>query len=186
MNIGNQIQLLRKQRNMTQEMLAFEIGISTAAVSKWENNNSVPDVVMLCTLADFFQVTTDELLGRNNKNKDIIICDDATFIREVLSSIIFEKGYHNIRLVENGKQLMNAVHKKLPDAIFLDIHLPDINGIELLQNIKTLNNNIKVIIVSADNSETVMNQVIEYAADAFITKPFLPEYVEIVIDKHIS
>ena len=90
MNIGNQIQLLRKQRNMTQEALAFELGISIAAISKWENNNSVPDIVMLCTLADFFQVTTDELLGRSNKNKDIIICDDAAFMREILYNIIFD------------------------------------------------------------------------------------------------
>ena len=72
---------------------------------------------MLCALADFFRVTTDELLGRNNKMQNIIVCDDATFMRETLCNIIREKGYKNIRLAENGKQLMDAISEKVPEII---------------------------------------------------------------------
>ena len=117
MGIGKQIQLLRKQKNITQETLAAEMGVSVAAVSKWENGNSMPDIIMLCALADFFRVTTDELLGRNNKMQNIIVCDDATFMRETLCNIIREKGYKNIRLAENGKQLMDAISEKVPEII---------------------------------------------------------------------
>lgn len=64
MNLGNKIQDFRKQKNVTQEELAAELGVTAAAISKWENGYTLPDVFMLCALADFFAVTTDELLGR--------------------------------------------------------------------------------------------------------------------------
>lgn len=67
MNLGKTILELRKQKNVTQEDLAAELGVTAAAVSKWENGYTLPDVLMLCALADYFQVTTDELLGRKPK-----------------------------------------------------------------------------------------------------------------------
>ena len=54
MNIGNNISLLRKSRNLTQEELAAALGVSAQAVSKWENNSSCPDVSLLTDIADFF------------------------------------------------------------------------------------------------------------------------------------
>lgn len=185
MTIGKQIQLLRKQKSVTQEMLASEMGVSVAAVSKWETGNSMPDIIMLCTLADYFKVSTDELLGRNFKMQNIIVCDDAAFMRETLYNIISEQGYKNIRLAEDGNQLMKAISEKIPDVILLDIHLPDCNGLEVLRKIKKKNNRIKIIMVSADNSETTINQATEYGADAFITKPFLPEQIKEMLTKHI-
>ena len=73
MNLGNQINALRKARNITQEELAAELGVTAAAVSKWENGYTLPDVLMLCALADHFEVTTDELLGRTAVKKQAII-----------------------------------------------------------------------------------------------------------------
>ena len=181
MNIGNQIQVLRKQKNITQEKLASEMGVSIAAVSKWENGNSMPDIVMLCALADYFQVTTDELLGRN-KMEDFIICDDAAIVRETLQDIIKREGYRNITLAETGEQLLTALNRKEPYAIFLDINLPDSNGLELLQKIKAQSSRIKVIMVSADVTKATQDKAVQYGADAYITKPFLPEHIKAVID----
>lgn len=73
MNLGNQINSLRKARNITQEELAAELGVTAAAVSKWENGYTLPDVLMLCALADYFGVTTDELLGRAVMQKQAIV-----------------------------------------------------------------------------------------------------------------
>ena len=64
MNLGSKILELRRQKNITQEELAAALGVTAAAVSKWENNYTLPDVLMLGALADYFTVTTDELLGR--------------------------------------------------------------------------------------------------------------------------
>ena len=54
----------RKQKYLTQEQLAQEIGVSSVAVSKWERGISIPDQDILCRLADYFSITVDALLGR--------------------------------------------------------------------------------------------------------------------------
>ena len=66
--LGANIMRLRKEKNMTQEQLANELGISYQAVSKWETGNSCPDISTLPLLADLFEVSIDELFGREAKN----------------------------------------------------------------------------------------------------------------------
>lgn len=73
MNLGNNILELRKKKSVTQEELAAELGVTAAAVSKWENDYTMPDILMLCALADFFAVTTDELLSRPKEVKYAVI-----------------------------------------------------------------------------------------------------------------
>ena len=73
MNIGSNILNLRKRKNITQEALAAELGVTAAAVSKWEKGYTLPDILMVCALADFFGVTTDELLGRSGTRKRAIV-----------------------------------------------------------------------------------------------------------------
>lgn len=62
--IGRNISNLRKGRGITQDVLAGELGVSFQAVSKWETGQSCPDISLLPVIADFFDVTIDELLGR--------------------------------------------------------------------------------------------------------------------------
>lgn len=64
MDFGSKIAYYRKTRNMTQEELASHFGISNQAVSKWETGQSYPDVELLPKIADFFEITLDELFGR--------------------------------------------------------------------------------------------------------------------------
>lgn len=180
MDIGHKILMLRKQKNITQEKLAAEMGVSIAAVSKWETGNSMPDIIMLCALADFFEVTTDELLGRN-KMEEFVICDDARIVREALRTIIAKEGYSNIVLTENGRQLLEVLEKKVPYAVFLDINLPDADGLELLRKIKTQDAAIKVIMVTADTSEQTKNKAVKLGADAYITKPFMAEHIVLAL-----
>ena len=62
MNIGDRIQTLRKLRGISQEELADKIGVSRQSVSKWESEQSTPDLVKVILLSDFFETTTDYLL----------------------------------------------------------------------------------------------------------------------------
>lgn len=99
MNLGKTILELRKGKNVTQEDLAAELGVTAAAVSKWENGYTLPDILMLCALADYFGVTTDELLGRNPKILYAMIAVNSpelgTAIREFIRNHGFvAKGIH--------------------------------------------------------------------------------------------
>lgn len=62
--IGKNIYLSRKIKGWTQEQLAESVGVSSVAVSKWERSVTIPDIEILCRLADLFSVSLDELLGR--------------------------------------------------------------------------------------------------------------------------
>lgn len=62
MEIGKRIQQLRREKNLTQEQIAAALGVTSAAVSKWETNASIPDVGMLCPLARLLGTTVDQLL----------------------------------------------------------------------------------------------------------------------------
>lgn len=63
MNIGHNIRRLRNEKGLTQEQLASRMGVTPAAVSKWESGQSLPDITMVMPLARVFEVTTDELMG---------------------------------------------------------------------------------------------------------------------------
>ena len=73
MNLGKNIYELRKAKGVTQEELAAELGVTAAAVSKWEKGSTLPDVLMVCALADYFSVTTDALLGRARELKRLVV-----------------------------------------------------------------------------------------------------------------
>ena len=61
--LGKRIQLCRKSLGLTQDQLAEKLGVTAQAVSKWENDQSCPDITMLPRLAEIFGTTTDALLG---------------------------------------------------------------------------------------------------------------------------
>ena len=73
MNIGTTIKQMRKQCDLTQEQLAEALGISISAVSQWEVGQTMPDISMLAPLAYIFNVTTDELLGVEQKSIDLTV-----------------------------------------------------------------------------------------------------------------
>lgn len=80
MKLGENIKMLRKQRNISQEVLAEGLGVSFQTVSKWENEYTLPDVSLIPALASFFGVSIDELFDFNlfEKEKQVkAICNEA-------------------------------------------------------------------------------------------------------------
>lgn len=75
MEIGKRIKELRVSKNMTQEDLAFKLGVSTQAVSRWETNITYPDITLLPILANIFDVTVDYLLDVDMMKKQQEIDD---------------------------------------------------------------------------------------------------------------
>lgn len=60
-DIGNKIKELRHQKRLTQNQVAMELGVSCQAVSKWENNLSCPDIMLLPSIAKLFDISIDKL-----------------------------------------------------------------------------------------------------------------------------
>lgn len=93
MHFGNTILELRKKKDITQEQLAAELGVTAAAVSKWENGYTLPDILMLCALADYFEVTTDELLGRTRSYRCAVIAVHTQELGEAIKKLVKRYGF---------------------------------------------------------------------------------------------
>ena len=73
--IGKRIRELRSERLVTQEQLAVFLGVTPQAVSRWESQSSYPDIELLPAIADYFSVTTDELLGVRKKERELRLAE---------------------------------------------------------------------------------------------------------------
>jgi len=83
--LGEKIRTLRKQRNISQEILAGSLGVSFQAVSKWETGAAMPDVTLIPAIACFFSVSTDELFDFNlyeTEQKVMEICSRSWEFRD--------------------------------------------------------------------------------------------------------
>jgi len=99
--IGNRIAKFRKARGMTQEDLASKLGVSSQAVSKWENDISCPDISLLPQLSKLLDVTTDELLtGKNDEVKLVPVSErkslDELTLRVKVDSVQGDKVRVNL------------------------------------------------------------------------------------------
>lgn len=78
--LGENIKRLRTARAITQEQFGYELGVSAQAVSRWENGATYPDITMLPLIADFFEVTLDELMGRE---KELDSAERDAFFKQI-------------------------------------------------------------------------------------------------------
>ena len=76
--LGKRIVLNRKRMHMTQDQLAEKLGVTAQAVSKWENDQSCPDITMLPKLAEIFGISTDELLGIKKIHEAEVVTEDTS------------------------------------------------------------------------------------------------------------
>lgn len=82
--IGNRISKYRKEKGMTQEELAGKLGVSSQAVSKWENDASCPDISLLPQLCKLLGITTDELLTGNTNEVRLVPVEQRKSLDELI------------------------------------------------------------------------------------------------------
>ena len=107
----------------------------------------------------------------------VLIVDDAVFMRNILRAIIKDKGYTVIAEAASGIEAMRILHDQNPDIGVLDIILPDVNGLDLLDSILNVRPKAKVVICSSIGQEATIKKALDHGAKAFIQKPFTPEKV---------
>lgn len=123
-----------------------------------------------------------------NEHKHILIVDDSSFVQKAIKNILGIKNY-NIHLANDGIKALDMLREnKKIDLIFLDLEMPNLSGIEVLESIKKDSSiqDIPVIILSSSEDRQKYARVLKHGAIDFIRKPFLTEEILLKTDLHIS
>lgn len=103
-------------------------------------------------------------------NTTILIVEDDKTIQNFLKVTLKTQNYNYI-IAETGLSGLSLFYANRPDLVLLDLGLPDIEGIEVLKQIRQ-NSSIPIIVVSARSSETEKVMALDYGSDDYVTKPF--------------
>lgn len=107
----------------------------------------------------------------------VLIVDDAAFVRMQLKQILEKNGFHVVGEAENGKVALKKIRELNPSIVTLDITMPEMDGIQCMQEISKLEYKPAVIMVSAMGQESYVQKAIMSGAKGFIVKPYKEEVV---------
>ncbi|RLI75831.1 two-component system response regulator [Archaeoglobales archaeon] len=109
----------------------------------------------------------------------VLIVDDTAFMRKLLRNILFSGGFDIVGEAENGKQAVELYKQHKPDLVTMDIVMPEMNGIEALKQIKSIDPQAKVVMCTAVGQEQMVKAAIKLGAKGYIIKPFqAPKVIE--------
>ena len=118
--------------------------------------------------------------------KNILICDDAAFMRMMIKDILTKNGYNIAGEAENGAKAVEKYNEIKPDLVLMDITMPEMDGIEALKKIKAGDPNAMVIMCSAMGQQAMVIESIQSGAKDFIVKPFQADRVIEAVKKVIG
>ncbi|PJB78233.1 MAG: Fis family transcriptional regulator [Acidobacteria bacterium CG_4_9_14_3_um_filter_49_7] len=120
-----------------------------------------------------------------NDNVKILIVDDEMIVRESMQGWLEEDGYH-VEVAETAEAALGMIGEKEFDMAFVDIKMPGIDGIELLKRLKDQYSTIDVVMMTAYASVNNAVEAMKIGAYDYLTKPFDPDYVSMMVRKIIA
>ena len=118
--------------------------------------------------------------------KNILICDDAAFMRMMIKDILTKNGYNIAGEAENGAKAVEKYAELKPDLVLMDITMPEMDGIEALKKIKETDPNAAVIRCAAMGQQAMVIESIQSGAKDFIVKPFQADRVLEAVQKVVG
>ena len=118
--------------------------------------------------------------------KNILIVDDAAFMRMMIKDILTKNGYEIAGEAENGQKAVEKYNETKPDLVLMDITMPEMDGIQALKKIKEIDAGANVIMCSAMGQQAMVIEAIQSGAKDFIVKPFQAERVLEAVKKVVG
>lgn len=109
--------------------------------------------------------------------KNILIVDDASFMRMMIKDIFTKDGYNVVGEAENGLIAVQKYKELKPDLVTMDITMPEMDGIQALKKILEITPDAKVVMCSAMGQQAMVIEAIQAGAKDFIVKPFQADRV---------
>jgi len=116
----------------------------------------------------------------------VLVVDDAAFMRMMLKDILLKGGFEIAGEATNGAEAIRLYQELKPDLVTMDITMPEVDGIAAVKEIKKIDPNAKVVMVSAMGQQAMVIEAIQAGASDFIVKPFQPDRVLEALKKALS
>lgn len=107
----------------------------------------------------------------------VLVCDDAIFMRTMISDILTTAGFQVIGEAETGREAVDRYKELKPDLVTMDIVMPDMGGIEAVREICRVDPDAKVLMCSAMGQQALVVEAVQAGAKDFVVKPFQPSRV---------
>jgi two-component system chemotaxis response regulator CheY len=116
----------------------------------------------------------------------VLIVDDSITVREIMKRQLEEVGVQNIHHARSGADALEEFQSFGPDLVFLDINMPEMNGVEVLSKIMDRDPEAKVIMLSSLGTKEKISESLEKGAKNFLMKPIEDENLKRIIGEYVS
>ena len=117
----------------------------------------------------------------SRKDLKVLVVDDSITVRELMKQQLRENGVQNLNDAKSGTEAVEKYKSFLPDLVFLDINMPEMNGVQVLAKIMEFNPNAYVIMLSSLGTKEKISETLELGAKNFLMKPIENENLEKII-----
>lgn len=107
----------------------------------------------------------------------LLVADDEQKICRLLEAFFAERGF-NVFLAHDGKEALSCIREERPHLVFLDLHMPGLDGLEVLREARAVDETMKVIIITAIEDQEIIQQAKSLGAADYIIKPFSLQYLK--------
>jgi two-component system, NtrC family, response regulator AtoC len=115
----------------------------------------------------------------------ILIVDDEPSNRSILGQELAQKGY-SVEAASDGREALRKVESSRPDLIILDYMMPDLSGLEVLKELRKRENDTPVVMITAYGTMERAVEAMKEGAYDFITRPFEPDHIALVVQKALE
>ena len=116
----------------------------------------------------------------------VLVCDDAIFMRTMISDILNQAGFEIVGEAESGLQAVQKYRELRPDLVTMDIVMPDMGGIEAVREICKQDPDAKILMCSAMGQQALVVEAIQAGAKDFVVKPFQPPRLLEAVSKALA
>ena len=107
----------------------------------------------------------------------LLVADDERKICRLLESFFVERGF-DVLLAHDGPSALSCIRDERPHLVFLDLHMPGLNGLDILKEARQVDETIKIIVITAVEDEETVKKVKSLGAADYVIKPFSLEYLQ--------
>lgn len=110
-------------------------------------------------------------------NNTVLVCDDAVFMRTMISDILTQAGLEVVGEADSGAAAVEKYKALKPDLVTMDIIMPEMGGIDAVKAITNFDPQARVLMCSAMGQQALVAEAIQAGAKDFVVKPFQPSRV---------